>query len=40
MRGDFAVLAVEDHPLVRATAVGMFEELGFAVFDAYNAPTP
>ena len=36
MRRDFAVLVVEDHPLVRATAVGMFEELGFAVFDAYN----
>ncbi len=32
-----SVLVVEDNPLSRATAVGMFEDLGFRVFDAYNA---
>src|SRR3954464_3847431 len=31
-----AVLVVEDVPQIRATAVQMFEELGCAVFDAYN----
>ena len=31
-----AVLVVEDMPQVRATAVQLFEELGCAVFDAYN----
>ena len=31
-----SVLVVEDNPLSRATAVSMFEALGFAVFDAYN----
>ena len=31
-----SVLVVEDIPLSRATAVGMFEELGFRVFDTYN----
>ena len=30
------MLVVEDNPLSRATAVSMFEALGFAVFDAYN----
>ena len=31
-----SVLVVEDHPLLRATAVRIFEDLGFTVFDAYN----
>src|SRR3954454_17949196 len=31
-----AVLVVEDLPQIRATAVQLFEELGCAVFDAYN----
>ena len=31
-----AVLVVEDMPQTRATAVQLFEELGCAVFDAYN----
>jgi CheY-like chemotaxis protein len=31
-----SVLVVEDNPLSRATAVSMFEALGFAVFDAYS----
>src|SRR5215216_2621748 len=31
-----SVLVVEDNPLSRATAVSMFEALGFTVFDAYN----
>src|SRR5215208_8381666 len=31
-----AVLVVEDVPQVRATAVGIMEDLGCAVFDAYN----
>ncbi len=30
------VLVVEDNPLSRATAVGIFEDLGFTVFDTYN----
>ena len=30
------VLVVEDNPMSRATAVEIFQELGFAVFDAYN----
>ena len=30
-----SVLVVEDNPMSRATAVGMFEDLGFSVFDAY-----
>ena len=30
------VLVVEDNPLSRATAVGMFQAFGFAVFDSYN----
>jgi CheY-like chemotaxis protein len=30
------VLVVEDNPMSRAMVVEMFEELGFAVFDAYN----
>jgi CheY-like chemotaxis protein len=30
------VLVVEDNPMPRATAVEIFQELGFAVFDAYN----
>ena len=30
------ILVVEDNPLSRATAVSMFEALGFAVLDAYN----
>ena len=32
-----SVLVVEDNPMSRATAVAMFEDLGFTVFDAYNA---
>ena len=31
-----SVLVVEDNPLSRATAVSMFQALGFAVFDAYS----
>ena len=31
-----SVLVVEDNPMSRATAVDMFIDLGFAVFDAYN----
>ena len=31
-----SVLVVEDNPLSRATAVEMFRDLGFTVFDAYN----
>jgi CheY-like chemotaxis protein len=31
-----AVLVVEDMPQIRATAVQMFQELGYEVFDAYN----
>ncbi len=31
-----SMLVVEDNPLSRATAIGMFEELGFTVFDAYD----
>jgi CheY-like chemotaxis protein len=31
-----AVLVVEDVPQVRATAVGLMEDLGCTVFDAYN----
>jgi CheY-like chemotaxis protein len=31
-----AVLVVEDAPQIRATAVQLFQELGCAVFDAYN----
>ena len=31
-----SMLVVEDHPLSRATAVSMFEALGFTVFDAYS----
>jgi CheY-like chemotaxis protein len=33
---EFAVLVVEDNPMVRANAVHLFQDLGFAVFDAYN----
>ncbi len=33
---EVSMLVVEDNPLSRATAVGMFEDLGFRVFDAYN----
>src|SRR3712207_594960 len=36
MAADFAVLVVEDDPLVRASMVSMFEEIGFVVFDTYN----
>ena len=36
MAADFAVLVVEDDPLVRASTVSLFEELGFVAFDAYN----
>ena len=32
------VLVVEDNPMSRATAIEMFEELGFTVFDTYNGP--
>ena len=35
-QSDFAVLVVEDNPMVRANAVHLFEDLGFSVFDAYN----
>ena len=33
---DASILVVEDNPMSRATAVDMFIDLGFAVFDAYN----
>jgi CheY-like chemotaxis protein len=33
---EFAVLVVEDNPMVRANAVHLFQDLGFPVFDAYN----
>ncbi len=33
---EFAVLVVEDNPMVRANAVHLFQDLGFSVFDAYN----
>ena len=33
-----AVLVVEDLPQARATAVNILEDLGCAVFDAYNGP--
>ena len=35
-QGDFAVLVVEDNPMVRANAVHLFQDLGFPVLDAYN----
>ena len=31
-----SMLVVEDNPLSRATAIAMFEELGFTVFDTYD----
>ena len=31
-----SMLVVEDNPLSRATAIAMFEELGFTVFETYN----
>jgi CheY-like chemotaxis protein len=31
-----SVLVVDDNPMSRATAVSMFEALGFTVFDAYD----
>jgi CheY-like chemotaxis protein len=31
-----SVLVVEDNPIARTTAVDMFHDLGFTVFDAYN----
>ena len=33
-----AVLVVEDMPQARATVVSIMEDLGCAVFDAYNGP--
>src|SRR3954469_7129246 len=36
MMAKASVLVVEDNPMSRATAVDMFIDLGFAVFDAYN----
>ena len=33
------VLVVDDNPLARATAVHLFEDLGFKVVDAYNGAT-
>lgn len=33
---EFAVLVVEDNPMVRANAVNLFEDLGFRVFDTYD----
>ena len=33
---DFAVLVVDDNPMVRANAVHLFQDLGFSVLDAYN----
>ncbi len=32
----FAVLVVDDDPIVRETAVHLFRDLGFEVLDAYN----
>jgi CheY-like chemotaxis protein len=34
--GAFAVLVVEDNPMVRANAVHLLQDLGFPVLDAYN----
>lgn len=34
--GQFAVLVVEDNPMVRANAVHLLQDLGFPVLDAYN----
>jgi CheY-like chemotaxis protein len=34
--GEFAVLVVEDDPMVRANAVHLLQDLGFPVLDAYN----
>ena len=31
-----SMLVVEDNPLSRATAIAVFEELGFTVFETYN----
>ena len=31
-----SVLVVEDNPISRATAIALFETLGFTVFDAYD----
>ena len=31
-----SMLVVEDNPLSRATAIAMFEEFGFTVFDTYS----
>jgi len=31
-----SVLVVEDNPIARTTAVDMFHDLGFTVFEAYN----
>jgi CheY-like chemotaxis protein len=33
------VLVVDDSPVARATAVDLFEDLGFKVLDAYNGAT-
>ena len=35
-RSKVAVLVVEDMPQARSTAVGIMEDLGCTVFDAYN----
>ena len=35
-QADFAVLVVEDNPMVRANAVNLFEDLGFSAFDTYD----
>jgi CheY-like chemotaxis protein len=35
-QGAFAVLVVEDNPMVRANAVHLLQDLGFPVLDAYN----
>ncbi len=36
MKAPFAVLVVDDEPIVRETAVHLFRDLGLEVFDAYN----
>ena len=38
-KGSGTVLVVDDNPLARATAVHLFEDLGFKVVDAYNGAT-
>jgi CheY-like chemotaxis protein len=38
MTQPFTVLVVDDDPVVRETAVHLFQSLGFEVLDTYNGP--